>query len=94
MKLIGPAFSDELKASGLVGLPFSWGADGDIQFNERMTPAQIAAVKAMYAVHDPAKLAIIEINKREAAIDALLAKAALDPLAPLAVKEYIAAAKE
>jgi len=53
MKPIGPSFSDELKAAGLLGLPFSWGTDGVIQFDSRMTQAQIDAVKAVYDAHDP-----------------------------------------
>ena len=54
MKRIGPHFSDELRAAGLVGLPFSWGDDGVIQYDAAMLPTQIAAVEAVYAAHDPA----------------------------------------
>ena len=53
MKNIGPTFGNELDAAGLLGLPFSWGADGTFQFDERMTQPQIDAVNAVYAAHDP-----------------------------------------
>lgn len=56
-KAIGPSFSDELKAAGLSGLPFSWGSDGAIQFDPRMTQAQKDAVLAVYAAHNPASVA-------------------------------------
>lgn len=55
MKPIGPSFSDELKTAGLLGLPFSWGSDGIIQYDARMTQAQIDEVNAVYAAHDPIK---------------------------------------
>lgn len=50
---IGPAFSEELAAAGLAGLPFSWGDDGEFNFGDAMTAAQIEAVKAVLAAHDP-----------------------------------------
>jgi hypothetical protein len=54
-KAIGPNFLNELAAAGLTGLPFSWGADGAIEFGAAMTGDQVAAVNAVYAAHDPAK---------------------------------------
>lgn len=59
MKAIGPTFATELTAADLNGLPFSWGSDGDIQFDQRMTSEQIVAVNAVYAAHDPNKLLVI-----------------------------------
>jgi hypothetical protein len=53
MKAIGETFGNELQVAGLAGLPFSWGADGTFQFDDRMTQAQIDAVNAVYAAHDP-----------------------------------------
>lgn len=53
-KAIGPSFSDELQAAGLMGLPFTWGADGSFEFSPAMTPEQTAAVMAVYGAHDPA----------------------------------------
>jgi hypothetical protein len=50
---IGPTFPGELEAAGLLGLPFSWGADGSLYYDPRMTPEQIAAVEAVVAAHDP-----------------------------------------
>jgi hypothetical protein len=50
---IGPSFPDELRAAGLTGLPFAWGDDGTFTFDPRMTPAQVAAVQAVYVAHDP-----------------------------------------
>lgn len=52
---IGPNFFNELAAAGLAGLPFSWGSDGAFEFGAGMTQAQIAAVHAVYAAHDPSK---------------------------------------
>lgn len=56
MKAIGPTFADELKAAGLLGLPFSWGADGTIEFRADMPQVQRDAVLAVYAAHNPAAL--------------------------------------
>lgn len=53
MKTIGVHFSNELEAAGLLGLPFSWGGDGSFTFAEGMAQAQIDAVMAVYAAHDP-----------------------------------------
>src|SRR6185437_1503475 len=52
-KAIGPTFPAELAAAGLIGLPFSWDPAGDIIFGAAMTTAQIAAVEAVYAAHNP-----------------------------------------
>lgn len=52
---IGPAFKDELKAAGLLGLPFTWGDDGVVEFADTMTPATIAQVRAVADAHDAAK---------------------------------------
>ena len=54
-KAIGPNFSNELAASGLAGLQFSWGSDGVIEFGPDVTDAQKTAINAVYAAHDPAK---------------------------------------
>lgn len=55
MKTIGPQFGSELRAAGLFGLPFSWQADGVINFGEAMTTDQIAAVNAVHEAHDETK---------------------------------------
>lgn len=52
-KAIGPSFADELRTARLGGLPVSWGADGAISFDDKVTPEQRAAVLAVYAAHDP-----------------------------------------
>lgn len=54
MKNIGPSFFDEIKAAGLVGLPFTWNASGALNFDPSMTSAQVASVQSVYAAHDPA----------------------------------------
>lgn len=54
-KAIGPTFSAELEAAGVLTLPFSWNADGDINFSPSMTNDQIAAVQSVYETHDPNK---------------------------------------
>jgi hypothetical protein len=53
-KAIGPNFSNELAAAGLTGLPFSWSPDGTLTFMPAMTSAEISAVEAVYAAHNPA----------------------------------------
>lgn len=54
-KSIGPNFANEIASAGLRSLPFSWGADGVIEFGPSMTSAQISAVEAVYAAHNPTK---------------------------------------
>lgn len=51
--MIGPTFTEELAAAGLSGLPFSWTADGVFIYGDAITPAQRAAIEAVYAAHDP-----------------------------------------
>lgn len=53
-KAIGPSFYDELLSAGLAGLPFSWTADGALNFDSAMTAAQIESVEAVYKTHDAA----------------------------------------
>ncbi len=53
MKTIGVTFTEELRAAGLSGLPFSWGSDGVIEFDASITAAQKTAILAVYAAHDP-----------------------------------------
>jgi hypothetical protein len=53
MKPIGPTFSAELEAAGLLRLPIAWGDDGVIHFGEGVTPEQQAAVEAVYEAHNP-----------------------------------------
>lgn len=58
-KPIGPIFSQELAAAGLLGLPFAWVADGSFTFSDAMTREQIDDVLAVYEAHDPTKTAEI-----------------------------------
>ncbi|MFZ5565974.1 MAG: hypothetical protein ACOY95_03125 [Pseudomonadota bacterium] len=51
--MIGPSFESELQAAGLIGLPFSWGPDGVLQFDESMTQQQRDAVMAVLVAHNP-----------------------------------------
>lgn len=51
MTHIGPTFVDELAAAGLVGLPFTWGSDGKIQYGDAITPEQRAAIETVVAAH-------------------------------------------
>lgn len=51
--MIGRGFAEGLRAAGLLGLPFSWGPDGKVEFGEGMTQAQKDAVQAVLAAHDP-----------------------------------------
>ena len=76
-KAIGPSFADELKIAGLLGLPFSWGADGNIQFDARMAPGQIAAVNGVYAAHNPATPALPDPEGKAALLAAVASAASL-----------------
>jgi hypothetical protein len=74
VKAIGPTFEDELKVAGLLGLPFSWGADGSIAFGEAITPGQEAAVLAVYAAHDPMQVEPpVPLSPQAVMLDAFLA---------------------
>ena len=52
---IGPSFTDELKAAGVAGLPFSWReSDGFVRMDDPLlTDAQRTAIQAVIAAHDP-----------------------------------------
>jgi hypothetical protein len=54
-KPIGPSFEAELRTAGLLGLAFSWGPDGVIEFHPDVPADQRAAVLAVYEAHDPEK---------------------------------------
>lgn len=51
--VIGPSFSNELNAAGLLGKPFSWSSDGTLSFDPSMTQTDRDAVRAVLAAHDP-----------------------------------------
>lgn len=64
MNIIGPSFSSELTAAGLLGLPISWNPDGvnfgdvvnldgTMTLNPALSPGSRAAVEAVVAAHDP-----------------------------------------
>lgn len=50
---IGPNIEDDLKAAGLMGLPFSWRAsDGALNLNDpALTAAQRTAIQNIFAAH-------------------------------------------
>ena len=64
MKNIGPTFPNELESAGLLGMPFSWGSNGEISFSENMTKSQKAAVLAVYEAHDPAAQLPVDTETR------------------------------
>lgn len=68
-KSIGPDFSAALQAAELLGLPFSWDANGNFSFDPSMTSAQISAVEACYATYMPNSLAYAQ-SQQCAQIDA------------------------
>ena len=68
MKAIGPSFYDELVAADVAGLPFSWSGDGEICFDPSMTAAQISAVEAVYAAHDPTTLSMEQKVAQQASL--------------------------
>lgn len=53
MATIGPHFPEELQAAGLLGLPFSWDANGNMSGVEALTSPQQIALAAVIAAHDP-----------------------------------------
>jgi hypothetical protein len=71
MKKIGLTFSKELEAAGLLGLPFSWGEDGNITFSEEITSNQRAAIISVYEAHNPTPAETPEevIARLEGALD-------------------------
>lgn len=52
---IGPSFGEELKAAGLLDIPFSWDEKGNITYDKSVTPEQIKAVQAVLDAHDSSK---------------------------------------
>lgn len=59
-QLIGPSFTDELKAyGGLVGQHFTWSPDGTIEFFPDTPASVVAGVESVYAAHDPAKIPLL-----------------------------------
>jgi hypothetical protein len=76
---IGPTFVNELQAAGLLGLPFSWGGDGVIQFAPSMLKAQIDAVNAVYAAHDPTKPPVIVPSAAAVALAAVVSDVTISP---------------
>ena len=50
--MIGPSFSKELQAAGLLSLPFSWSIYG-VEYSDRITPEQRHAIEVVVAAHDP-----------------------------------------
>jgi hypothetical protein len=58
-KQLGPTFGSETVASGLGGLPFTWGTtDDSIAGRENLTPEQNAMLDEVIAAHDPSKTAV------------------------------------
>lgn len=51
-KPIGTSFEHELRVAGLLGLPFSWGADGTFEFSDQITPHQKKQILSAYEAHD------------------------------------------
>ena len=71
MKTIGPTFSAELAVAGLIGLPFTWGNDGQFNFGEEITKIQKGKILAVYEAHDPTSVDPASVRKER---DALLAE--------------------
>lgn len=74
-KRIGPAFASEFVASGIGDVAgFSWGADGSLYGIENMTDAQLAALDALLAAHDPDAMPSPARSAEERLLDALVAE--------------------
>lgn len=66
--MYGKTFPLELKAAGLVDLPFSWTPDGSFIFDDSLSAEQRAAIEAVAAAHSPeATTPLMEIADKEAA---------------------------
>ena len=92
MKRIGPGFFKELQDAGLAGLPFSW-TEAGVAFSPEMTAAQISAVEAVLAAHNP-KAPDLEAEKN--ATDAEAARSygkltALKQMTPAQVQAWVTA---
>ncbi|HSH98885.1 MAG: hypothetical protein ACAH07_06050 [Methylophilaceae bacterium] len=72
MKTIGQTFSKELESAGLLGLPFSWGADGTFTFSVDITAGQKTAIKAVYDAHDP-DASLVTVPQSVSRLQALVA---------------------
>lgn len=59
---IGPNFSFELRAAGLIDPPISWGADGSIEGRERLSSDEEATLDAVIAAHDPNSATRLMVN--------------------------------
>jgi len=64
MMKIGPSFATELQAAGLLGLPFSWGSDGVIQYRDDVSQDVRDRVAAVLAAHDSTKPAPVAPTPR------------------------------
>jgi hypothetical protein len=64
---IGPRFLEEIKAAGLMGLPFSWGDDGDVQGWDNLTAEQSVLLRGVVDAHDPTLAASDEYKRLRAA---------------------------
>lgn len=78
MAPIGPHFSEELQAAGLLGLPFAWGADGTLTLDPSLTEQQRTAILALVAAHDYTVPATDRDDVRDAYV---AAKAAVQTMA-------------
>lgn len=63
---VGPSIGDELRAAGLVDLPFSWNPQtGQVRVDDpRLTDAQRTAILAVFAAHNPVKLSAEQLAKQ------------------------------
>lgn len=84
-KAIASSFVDELRRYGesngltLIGAHFSWREDGTLEFFDDTPADVVAAVKAVYAAHEPtASAGVPQVVSRRQAHRALLAKGLLD----------------
>jgi hypothetical protein len=53
MAVLGSNFANEIARAGLMGLPFTWAADGIHTVGPSMTPERVAALEALIKAHDP-----------------------------------------
>lgn len=67
--IIGPSFPDELEATGLIGLPFTWSEDGSFNFAPGFDAGKRSAILALASTHDPTKRSKASIRSEIAMIE-------------------------
>jgi hypothetical protein len=84
--MIKPTFSDKLAEKNLLGLPFSWGPDGKLEFGPGITEEQRKEIEAIAAAHDWALSQAKDKAIMEAKANAAFSIAALFDKSPFSLE--------